>query len=132
MLRDNYDKALFQQQRKRKGTQNRSLTKEELQICELEAKAAVCEIGISMYEFRKRMRTIYDRTVETDAIHEAVELGITNKLLLWGQARRYDEEKGLVGQNIVLSDEGFKAISEEGTQRTMTITHSSYLPKLRG
>lgn len=127
MLSDNYEKELFNQRKQRKNIESRSLDKDPQ-----EAQDAVCEIGISMYEFGRRLRIVYDRAIETEAIHETVELGIKNNLLRWGKPRRYDTEKGLVGKNIVLSEEGFKAIREEGTQRAIAITHSSYLPKLRG
>ncbi len=131
MLRDNYEKELFSQRKKQKINQNCFLTG-ELSQSEFEAKKAVCEIGISMYEFSKRLRVVYDKGIETEAIHETVELGISNKLLSWSKPRRYDVEKGAIGQNIVLSEEGFKAIHEEGIQRVIAITHSSYLPKFRG
>jgi hypothetical protein len=130
MLRENYDSELYRQQRLQTGTRSRSLTTEEMQLCRAEARKAVCEIGISMYQYTKHLKIRYRRTIETEAIHQAVELGISNKLLQWSQPRRYDAEKGFVGQNIVLTERGFEAIFEKGTELTMTLIHSIYIPKL--
>jgi hypothetical protein len=130
MLKENYDSELYRQQRLRIGTRPRSLTPEEMQLCRAEARKAVCETGISMYRYSKHLKTRYNRTIETEAIHQAVELGISNKLLQLSQPRRYDVEKGSVGQNIALTEKGFEAIFETGTERVMTIIHSIYIPKL--
>jgi hypothetical protein len=130
MLKETYDGELYRQQRLRKATRPGSLTKEEAESCIAEAKKVVCEIGISMYKFRQHLRTRYNRTIEQEAIHQTIELGISYNLLQWSQPRRYDDEKGLVGRNIVLTEQGFEAIFEKGTERVMTVTHSIYIPKL--
>jgi hypothetical protein len=129
MLKENYDGELYQQQRLRKA-RSASLTEEEVQSCQAEAKKIVCEIGISMYEYSKRLRIRYNRTIEQEAIHHAIELGISFNLLQWSQPKRYDAEKGLVGRNIVLTENGFETLFDKVMELNMNMTHSLYMPKL--
>lgn len=98
-------------------------------MCEAESKKVVREIGISMYEFRRRLATRYNRTIENEAIHQAIDLGIEQQLVQWGQPKRYDTEKGLVEHNIVLTERGFESIFQKGIELVMTLTHSVYIPK---
>jgi hypothetical protein len=124
MLRENYDSEL-RQQRFRMSVRNRSLTPEEIKSCEMEAKKVVCEIGISMNQFRRR----YSKTIENEAIHQAINLGIERELVQWSQPKRYDAEKGSEGRFIILTEKGFEYIFQEGVELVMTMTHSLYIPK---
>jgi hypothetical protein len=129
MFRENYDNELYRQERILIGARPRPLSSEEKQLCQAEAKKVVCEVGISMYQFGRRMETRYNRTIETDAIHQAVELGVEKQLVQWSRARRYDSEKGPMGRNIVLTEKGYETIFEKGIELVMTIAHSLYIPK---
>lgn len=130
MLKENYDNELSRLQRISMGPRPRPLTPEEKQECQVGAKKAVCETGISMYKFSKFLKSRYRKTIETEAVHHAVELGIRNGLLSWSNPRRYDMEKGAVGQNIVLTEKGFDAIFQKWTEIHLAMINSLYMPRL--
>lgn len=131
MLKENYDSELSHLQKRKMGSRNRPLTTAEKQECQEGAKKAVCEIGISMYQFKKYLEGRYKRTIENDAIHQAVDKGMEQGLLLWGAPRRYDINRGAEWQNIMLTEKGFEAISQPGFNLALTTIHLTYVPKPR-
>lgn len=131
MLKENYDNELSRLQKIRMGYRNRQLTADEKQECLKGAKRAVCEIGISMYQFSKYLYTRYQRTVENVTIHQAVDKGIELGLLQWGTPRRYDPDRGGEWQNIILTEKGFEAIGQPGIEIALTTIHLSYMPRPR-
>jgi len=131
MLKENYDNELSRLQKKKMGSRNRSLTLEETQECLEGAKKVVCEIGISMYQFRKFLNSRYQRKIENEAVHQTVEKGIELGLLQWGAPRRYDTLKGGEWKNIILSEKGFEHVSNSGFNLALTMMHLSYMSKPR-
>jgi hypothetical protein len=131
MLKENYDNELSRLQKKKMGVHNRSLGIEEKQECEEVAKKVVCEIGISMYQFKKTLLSRYKRTIENEAIHQAVDEGKELGFLRWGAPRRYDTGRGGEWQNIVLTEKAFEAIKDPGFNSALTMMHLSYVLKPR-
>lgn len=132
MLKENYDIELSRLQRAKRDAGNRSLGAEEKQECEEGARKVVCEIGISMYEFEKNLKNRYKRTIENEAIHQAVAKGMELGFLQWGTPRRYDREKGGTWQNILLTEKGLGTIKDTGFNAALTVIHLAYMPKSRG
>jgi hypothetical protein len=126
-----YNSEWSNQQKARIGIRNRVLTQDEIGSCQEEAKKVVCEIGISMYQFRRWLDERFYLTIENQAIHEAIEEGIKLKWFAWSQARRYDPMKGKERFNVVLTAEGFKLLSDIGFQIAVNAVYSSYLSKSR-
>ncbi|HSV49655.1 MAG TPA: hypothetical protein VLH35_05005 [Candidatus Acidoferrales bacterium] len=126
LLKENYDNALSIQQRMLMGPHPRQLSNEEKQVSQIEAKKVVCEVGITMYQFNKYLKSRYKKTAENEAIHLAVKQGEELGLLKLGNPRRYDADKGLQGQNIVLTEEGFIKIFDQGFYFVINATHAMY------
>jgi hypothetical protein len=131
LFKENYDNALSFHQKKLMGSRNRPLTSEEEEACLKRAKEAVCEIGVSMYQFRKFLNTRYKKTVENEAIHQAVEKGIAQEWLQWGSPRRFDSDRGEELRNIILTEKGFEIIRTPGVQLAISFIHTSYVDRPR-
>ena len=127
MLRENYESA-YQWQRKQHVVDG-AFTEDDKRLLEKNASNIVRETGISMYEIRKRLANRYDRAIENNALHEAIDEGIRQDWLGCCQPKRYNQDSGLVDRNVVLTEKGFGVIFENGFQAVMTMTHSVYLPK---
>lgn len=131
MLKENYETALTNLQKQRAGISNRSLSSDERQACEEAARKAVCEIGISMYDFRNRLSRRYDKSVEYPTIRQTVDIGIEQGYLAWTDPRRYDQEKGFTNRHIVLTEKGFDSIRQPFFIAALTMVHSVYISKPR-
>jgi hypothetical protein len=127
MFKENYEDAL--QRKSRRGPRENPLTEQDKRAIEEEAKTVVCEIGISMYEFRKRFDDRYDTAIGNIALHEAITQGINQQWFQLGQPKGYVRE-GEPQRNIVLTQKGFERIFEKGFDEFMTLTHSYVLSKL--
>jgi hypothetical protein len=106
-----------------------NLTQDDLQIS---AKKIVCNIGISMYKYENHLRTMYDKTIEQKAIHSTVEKGIAMGWLNWGSPYSRSEENGSERKNIVLTDDGFRSLSEPSQLKIMKTLRAMYLVNLGG
>jgi len=131
MFEEFYNSEWSNQQKTRIGIRNRVLTQDERRRCQEEAKKVVCEIGISMYQFRKWLDERFYLTIENQAIHEAIEEGIKLKWFVRSQPRRFDPMKGKERFNVVLTDEGFRLLTDTGFQIAVNAVYSSYLSKSR-
>ena len=129
MFGEFYNSEWSNQQKTRIGIRNRVLTEDERRRCQEEARKVVCEIGVSMYQFRKWLDERLYLTIEHQAIHEAIEEGIKHKWFVRSQPRRFDPMKGKERFNVVLTDEGFRLLTDTGFQIAVNAVYTSYLSK---
>jgi hypothetical protein len=131
MFGEFYNSEWSNQQKARIGTRNRVPTEDERRKCQEEAKKVVCEIGVSMYQFRKWLDERLHLTIEHQAIHEAIDEGIENKWFAQSQPRRFDPMRGMERFNVTLTDEGFRLLTDRGFQIAINAVYTSYFSKSR-
>jgi hypothetical protein len=129
ILRETYDNELTRLQRK----MGKNLTPEQKVEYLKTAKKAICQTGVSMYRFTQIFKSRYQRVVENDAMHQAIERGIQNDLLQWSEPRRIDySDSGIELRNVTLTEKGFQALNQPGFDLAITTIHTSYIEKMRG
>lgn len=127
MFREDYDTFLSRLIAEKNVPSKRTLSSEERIECEERAKESICKIGASMYHFSKWMRRRYGKTIENDAIHDAIELGIKEKWLNWASPRSVNPETGVERRNIVVTEEGFEYIQEQAFRKQVSVIYSAYM-----
>lgn len=88
-------------------------------------------ISWSISQYEKRLNNLYGRTIEQKTIRSTVEKYIQAGFLQWSIPHRYSEEKGPERKNIVLSEEGFNLLSEQGSLKLIKTMHATYLAASR-
>jgi hypothetical protein len=128
LLKEAYDNEFTRYGRKYSGT---GLTDQQQEECQKAAKKAICQTGLSTYRFTQLFKSHYQRVVENEAIHQAVEKGIENELLGWGEPRSLDfSGKNPELRNIILTEKSYQLFGQYGFELFLASIHSAYIEKI--
>lgn len=125
MFKESYENYYSRACAERRYLSRPTLSKQQNEECVQVAKNKVCDTGLSRYQIVELLYKRYRVKVESEAVADAIELGIKRGWLKW-TPRRVDPGTGKEKNNATLTDKGLTYINSKEFRGHVSLTDLAY------